>query len=81
MTANQLKEILLWCVGTNYGTLLIWFGVFFFAHDWLFRVHTRWFKLSIETFDVLKYAGMAAYKIGVLLLHLAPLIALCVASQ
>ena len=81
MTVNELKEILLWCVGINYGILLIWFGVFFFAHDWLFRVHTRWFKLSVETFDVLNYAGMAMYKIGVLLLNLVPLIALWVASQ
>jgi hypothetical protein len=81
VTANELKEFLIWCVGINYGILLIWFGVFFVAHDWLFRMHTRWFKLSVETFDALNYAGMAAYKICVLLLNLVPLIALCVALQ
>ncbi|MCG6535439.1 MAG: hypothetical protein L7F78_12275 [Syntrophales bacterium LBB04] len=81
MTVNDLKEILLWCVGINYGILLIWFGVFFLAHDWLFRIHTRWFKLSVETFDVLNYAGMAMYKIGVLLLNLVPLIALWVSLK
>jgi hypothetical protein len=81
VTINELKEILLWCVGINYGILLIWFGVFFLAHDWLFRIHTRWFKLSVETFDALNYAGMAMYKIGVLLLNLVPLIALCVSLK
>jgi hypothetical protein len=81
VTVNDLKEILLWCVGINYGILLIWFGVFFLAHDWLFRIHTRWFKLSVETFDGLNYAGMAMYKIGVLLLNLVPLIALWVSLK
>ena len=81
MPGSELKAILLWCIGINYGILLIWFGVFFLAHDRLFRMHTRWFKLSVETFDALNYGGMAVYKIGVLLLNVAPLIALCVVSK
>ena len=78
MTANEGKEILLWSVGINYPILLVWFGVFFLAHDWFFRMRTRWFKLSAETFDAIDYAGMATYKIGVLLLDVVPIIALCV---
>jgi hypothetical protein len=39
-------------------------------------MHTRWFKLSVETFDAIHYAGMATYKIGVLLFNLVPLLAL-----
>jgi hypothetical protein len=27
------------------------FGVFVFAHEWLYRMHTRWFALSRESFD------------------------------
>jgi hypothetical protein len=60
--------------------LFIWFGVFVFAHDWLHRMHGRWFKLSAETFDAIHYAGFAAYKIGILLFFLVPLVALLVAS-
>jgi hypothetical protein len=81
VTFIELKELLLWCVGINYGILLVWFGVFFLAHDWLFRMHTRWFKVSVETFDALNYAGMATYKIGVVLLNLVPWIALSVVSK
>jgi hypothetical protein len=80
MTASEMKEVLLWCVGINYGILLVWFGAFVCAHDWMYRMHTRWFKLSVETFDVIHYAGIAAYKIGIILLNLVPLIALCLAS-
>ena len=80
MTVNELKEFLLWSTAINYGVLFLWFGVFGFAHDWLYRMHTRWFKLSVEMFDALNYVGVSIYKIGVLLLNLVPLIVLYVIS-
>ena len=80
MALNELKHILLWCVGINYAVLLAWFGVFVFAHDWIYRLHGHWFKVQVETFDAVHYAGMAAYKIGILLFFLVPLLALCAVS-
>ena len=80
MTVNALKEFLLWSTAINYGVLFLWFGVFVFAHNWLYRMHTRWFKLSVETFDALNYVGVSIYKIGVLLLNLVPLIVLYIIS-
>lgn len=77
MTTNAIKDVLLWCVGLNYLLLFMWCGAFILAHDWMFRMHNRWFKLSVETFDVLHYAGLTAYKIGIILLNLVPLVALC----
>jgi len=46
--------------------------VFVFAHDWMSRLHGRWFRLSPERFDSIHYAGMAVYKIGILLFNVAP---------
>lgn len=80
MTTNEIKELLLWCVGINYAVLLVWFGAFVGAHDWLYRMHARWFKLSVETFDALHYAGVAIYKIGILLFNVVPLAALYFSS-
>jgi len=76
VTLHEIKIVLFWCVGLNYVFLLIWFGVFVFAHDWMYRLHGRWFKLSVETFDAIHYGGLAVYKIGILLLNLVPLVAL-----
>ena len=81
MTIHELKEILLWSIVINYGILMIWFGVFSLAHDWLFRLHNRWFKLSNETFDAIHYGSMAMYKIGIMLLNLVPLLALWASSH
>ena len=36
------------------------------------HLHGRWFRLSNEQFDTVHYAGMAVYKIGVLLFNLVP---------
>lgn len=80
MALNEIKQILLWCVGINYCILLVWFGVFVFAHGWLYTLHDRWFKITVESFDTIHYACMAGYKIGVLLFFLVPLLALCVVS-
>jgi hypothetical protein len=80
VTTNEIRQVLLWCVGLNYVVLFTWFGVFVFAHDWMYRLHTRWFKLSVETFNAMHYAGLSVYKIGILLLNLVPLVALYLVS-
>jgi hypothetical protein len=76
MTLETVRAALLWCSVINYGVLLLWFLVFVGAHDWMYRLHGRWFHLSGEHFDALHYAGMSLYKIGILLLNLVPYIAL-----
>jgi hypothetical protein len=80
MSVHEIKEVLLWCVGINYALLLIWVGIFMWAHDGLYRMHTRWFKLSAETFDTMNYAGIGIYKLGIMLFNLVPLAGLYLAS-
>ena len=80
MDIDRLQSFLLWCAGINYAILLVWFAVFVFAHDWLHRMHTRWFRLSVEHFDALNYLGVAVYKIGIILFVLVPLVALHLAG-
>lgn len=81
MSAIELRTALLWCVGLNYLVLIVWFAAFVFAHDLMYRIHSRWFKLSVETFDALHYGGMAVYKVGILLFCLVPLAALLLAAH
>ena len=76
MNPDAIKELLLYSLVFNYALLMIWFGMFSLAHDRMYRLHSRWFRLSAETFDALHYAGMSCYKIGIILLNIAPLIAL-----
>ena len=78
MDISFAKGFLLWALLINYGVIIVWFMAFRFGHAWLFRLHSRWFHLSEERFDAIHYSGMAAYKIGIILLALAPYIALSI---
>ena len=76
MTIETVRSALLRCALMNYAILSVWFLVFILAHDWIYRLHSRWFHLSVEQFDMLHYAGMAIFKIGIILFNLVPYLAL-----
>jgi hypothetical protein len=78
MPTHEIKQVLLWCAGINYVLLIVWFGVFVLGHDWMYRLHSRWFGFSVEIFDAINYAGLAVFKIGIMLFYLTPLIALSI---
>lgn len=78
MSMTEIRDFLLWCTLINYGILLVWFVAFSSMHDWLHRFHGRWFRLSVEQFDAVHYAGMAVHKIGVMIFNLVPLLALTI---
>jgi hypothetical protein len=78
MNIEMTRDFLLWCTAINYGILLVWFLVFAFARDWMHRIHGRWFRLSGNQFDVLHYAGMSVFKIGIILFNLVPFIVLSI---
>ena len=76
MTIQVLREFFRWCLVINIGLLLWWFLFMTLAHDWVYRMHTKWFKLSMETFDTIHYAGMAFFKIAIFVFNLVPYLAL-----
>jgi hypothetical protein len=78
MTIEVTRNCLLGCTVINYGLLLVWFLVFVFAHDWILRIHGRWFRLSRDQFDALHYGGMSIFKIGIILFNLVPFIVLSI---
>ncbi len=81
MSVEKLRAFLLWCTVINYGIILIWFFLFILAHDWMYRLHSAWFHLSVEQFNMLHYGGMAIFKISILLFNLVPYIALRVSQR
>ena len=76
MSIETLGSALLRCALINYAILSVWFLFFILAHDRLYLLHGRWFHLSVEQFDMLHYAGMSIFKIGIILVNLVPYLAL-----
>lgn len=81
MNIELLESLLLWSSVINLGILAVWFALFSLARNWMYKLHSRWFRLSDGQFDALHYGAMAFYKIGILLLNLVPYIALRLSSS
>lgn len=76
MTLEIVRGMLAWCIVLNWGLLLLWLIFFIGAHDWMYGLHSKWFKISVEKFDAIHYSGMAIFKTAVVMLNLVPYLAL-----
>ena len=76
MTIEIVRDVLAWCSLINIVFLIWWFLFITLAHDWTYRFHSKWYKLSVESFDTIHYAGMGLFKIGIFLFNLVPYFAL-----
>ena len=80
MSIDLMLGVLGWAAIINFAVLCLWVGIFVFAHSWLYGLHGKIFKISIETFDAIHYGAMAFYKLSIFLFFLAPYIALTLLS-
>ncbi len=78
MSVELARRMLFWCTVINCGLLLCWFLLVTFVHDWLYRQTSRWSRVSVEQFDVVNYAGIIIYKLGLILFNLVPCVVLYV---
>ncbi len=76
MDLPTLHTFLGWCTLLNMGVLLWWWFILTFAHDLVFRLHTKWFQIERERFDAIQCAVMASYKLSVFLFCVIPWIVL-----
>ena len=76
ITIENLRILLGWCALINMVIMLVWFLAFIFARDFVFKMHTRWFKISDERFDEIHYVMMGYYKMAWFLINLLPYLVL-----
>ena len=80
MSLVVLKSVLLWCLAINYGTLLLWVLLIAVGHDAFYRLNSRIFGISVQTFDAVNYGGIVGFKLLVLVFNLVPYVALVFAT-
>jgi hypothetical protein len=78
MTIDVMRQALLWCFVINMGLLLWWSVAIMLMHDFIYRIHSKWFKMSVEKFDSIHYTGIALFKIFIFACNLVPFIALSI---
>lgn len=76
MTLLELQSLLGWCALLNMGILLYWAGFILLAHDWVYKMHSRWFNIGESRFDEIHYMAMAFYKLVIFMFMITPYVAL-----
>jgi len=76
MSIEILSRFFLWCGLVNYGILIVWFLAFVLARDWIYGIHSKFYPISSEQFNAANYAGIAFYKILILVFNIVPYIVL-----
>jgi len=78
MASGQIRDVFMWCSIINVGLLLLSFVFLWLKSDWVYGVHTKWFKISREQFDAIWYGALGFYKICIILFNIVPFIAMCI---
>ena len=78
MTIQMLTNFFMWCTILNMGLLLLSFLILAFAGDFVYKMHSRWFPMPRETFNVVLYSFIGIYKLMVFVFNIIPWIALMI---
>ncbi len=78
MDIAQIRTFFMWCTIINAGMLLLSFAILATAGGWVHRMHSIWFAMSKETFNITIYAMLGGYKMAFLALSLVPYLALVI---
>lgn len=81
MAIAALKTFFMWCTIINGGMLIVSSIMFMFVADWVYQIHSKWFSISREAFNVAIYSFIGLYKILIIIFNLVPWIALLIIGQ
>lgn len=71
----------LWCTILNGGVLILGFLAMVLMGDFVYRMHTRVFRMPRETFNAVFYGLLGLYKLLILVFCLVPWLALLIAGR
>jgi hypothetical protein len=78
MNIMMLQKFFMWCTIINGFLYILTAVISVYASDWLYGMHSRWFHLSRETFNVALYSFLGFFKIIFLIFNVVPYIVLLI---
>lgn len=67
-----IREFVGWCALINIGTFAVWVLALIAAGDWVYSIHSKWFKITKEQFYIIHYALIGFYKLSIFMFFLVP---------
>ena len=78
MDTMTLRAFFMWCTIINGALLILSFLICAYGGGWIHQVHSRWFPIPRETFNVAIYWFIGLFKILFLVFNLVPYIVLVI---
>jgi hypothetical protein len=75
MDITTVRAFFMWCSIINAVLLIFSFLICAYAGDWIYKMHSRWFPISREAFNVAIYSFIGLYKIFFWFFNFVPYIA------
>lgn len=72
MTPEMMQYVLGWAAALNLGVLTLWFLFLMFARDFVYKTHSRWFKMPEDKVGALHYGLIGAYELMIFVFLLGP---------
>jgi len=78
MYIESIRAFFMWCTILNVALLVLSSLICVCAGNWAYRIHSKWFSISRETFNMAKYSFLGLYKMLIFVFGLIPYIALLI---
>lgn len=78
MDTQTLTKFFMWCTILNLGLLVISFLMLAFAGDFVYRMHSKWFSMPKERFNVVIYSFIGFFKVIIIVFNVVPWVALSI---
>jgi hypothetical protein len=71
----------MWCTVINVAIYIVWVLFVLLAPDFVYRLQTKWIPISRETFNVLMYSSMGAFKVVIIVFCFVPYLSLVIINS
>jgi len=78
MDIDSIRAFFMWCTILNLTLLSLSSLICLCAADWAYRIHSKLFSISKETFNMAIYSFLGLYKVLIFVFNLIPYIALLI---
>ena len=78
MDICTLTTFFMWCTILNMALLSVLSVMCICVGDWAYRMHSKWFSISREAFNVAIYSFLGLYKLLIFVFSLIPYVALLI---
>ena len=78
MAIQTLTTFFMWCTILNFALLLLSSLICICAGGWVYQIHSKFFSIPREAFNVAIYSFLGLYKVLIFVFSLIPYIALLI---